>query len=259
MKKFIRNRWTLVIAFVIVLLLNYLSSAGIVLPYSQKEISDMYYNLYAPADFIFSIWGVIYLGVVFTIYREFGKFPNSFQEAFRKRLKGLFLGWMICNIFWNITWNLNFLSISFVCIFIYTLLLYFANEEVAKDHILYREKWMVRYPIGLHLGWLIPASFANLFTLLVKWGMNGVGTLACVLTCLAIIIVVFTVIIIAVRTKNIAVAIPSLWALIGIGVKNFGFTDFAYPELSVAISASIFFVLGIVALIIFYPRRESYN
>ncbi len=50
--------------FIVTIALNYLAAFGILFPYTQQEISDLHGNLLAPAGFTFSIWGIIYIGVV---------------------------------------------------------------------------------------------------------------------------------------------------------------------------------------------------
>ena len=55
MKEKFDNRAYLIglILFVATIILNYMSAAGIILPYSQKEISDLYQNLLTPASSTF--------------------------------------------------------------------------------------------------------------------------------------------------------------------------------------------------------------
>ena len=55
------------IAFILTLFINALGSLGYINGMSQKAISDKYHTLITPAPFTFSIWGLIYLLVLFSL------------------------------------------------------------------------------------------------------------------------------------------------------------------------------------------------
>ena len=51
------------------LVINYLSNTGIFNGNTVKIVSDKYHNYFTPADYAFSIWGLIYLDlIVFVFY-----------------------------------------------------------------------------------------------------------------------------------------------------------------------------------------------
>ncbi len=59
-----------VIALLITLAINYLSNTGIFNGNTMATVSARYQNYFTPAGYAFSIWGVIYLGLLaFVIYQ----------------------------------------------------------------------------------------------------------------------------------------------------------------------------------------------
>lgn len=57
------------VAIVVTITINYISNTGIFNQETMSTISGNYRNLFTPAGFAFSIWGIIYLGLLaFTVY-----------------------------------------------------------------------------------------------------------------------------------------------------------------------------------------------
>src|SRR5690606_27262092 len=67
-----KQLWLALAAFVVMLVVNGLAGSTTLLGGVQtNEVSDIYANLFVPAGFIFSIWGVIYLLLVVFLLRVF--------------------------------------------------------------------------------------------------------------------------------------------------------------------------------------------
>lgn len=59
-----------VVAFIVVIVINAISSSGAISKYGIGEVSDLYQTLITPAGYAFSIWGIIYFSVaVFVIWQ----------------------------------------------------------------------------------------------------------------------------------------------------------------------------------------------
>ena len=57
------------IALIITVIINYLSNTGIFNGNTMGSVSAEYHNIFTPAGYAFSIWGLIYLGLFgFVIY-----------------------------------------------------------------------------------------------------------------------------------------------------------------------------------------------
>ena len=113
------------LAFVVKLVLNYLSGSGKgPFPRSNKNVSDIFYLEITPAGWAFSIWGVIYTlnggYIIYAFSTLFRDFPGIFTSKF-------FLACVVSDAF-NIAWLFAFayLEIGWSCgaIICYTLGLY---------------------------------------------------------------------------------------------------------------------------------------
>ncbi len=79
---------TNLITVIIALTVNILASALPLNGQNTGEISDRFQVYFVPAGYVFSIWGIIYIGwIAFTIYQ----FRTSQKESPRLRRLGLFV------------------------------------------------------------------------------------------------------------------------------------------------------------------------
>ena len=85
-------------AYILVILVNYLSNALPLNGMTQKDLSDKYASLFTPASFTFSIWGVIYLALAgFIVYQAL---PAQRNSELVSRVSKLFILSCAANILW---------------------------------------------------------------------------------------------------------------------------------------------------------------
>lgn len=246
------------VLFIVVLVVNYLSAmGGPGFPNTQAEITARHANLLAPAGFTFSIWGLIYLGVAATLLSRFiySKDAEFIQEY--KKLQPFNWVWMVLNIAWVFTFSYDQLGISTFIIVLYTLALAYQSYKVSNTPVLNKHKLMLKWPIGLHFGWLIAATFANLTVFLVQVGLNGTGAAGILWTLVAMILIVLAALYFFRTHENIAIFLPALWTLIGILVQQSPSSSFQYASTIVFIVSVIFFVAGVgLAAISIFQRYQ---
>ncbi len=179
------------ILFALVLLVNYLSSSGEFFPNTQSEITDRYTDLLSPAGFTFSIWSVIYIGVAITLASKFINSKNPEFVAEYKKIQPLNWLWMILNIAWIFTFAYEQLALSTFLIVLYTLTLGYLSYKVTSTPVLNENPLLLKWPIGLHFGWLIVATFPNLTTFLVSVGLDGTGMAGVIWAVVAMMVSMF--------------------------------------------------------------------
>lgn len=251
-----KNKWLLPILFAVVIALNYLSTLGIILPNTQQAVSDKYLNYYAPAGFTFSVWGIIYLGVLLTIYLEFKHRNNPvFLSSFQKYVKPYMAMWMVLNLLWTLLWSYELLVPAFIAIALYGVVLFMLAINIASHPELRAETLFLVIPVGIHLGWIIAASFANLMTALTQNNLAGISAGGLVLTLLFMATALIIGILSYIRTLNFGIIIVLVWALAGIVMKHAPGTDFAYPNFVVFISGIAAAVIAAVSPIILKSNK----
>ncbi len=140
---------------------------------SVEQVSAMYQNLFTPAGFTFSIWSVIYAGLVaFTLYQFL---PSQADNRVVQRVAVLFIISCLLNVGWLLAWHFLWIGFSVVLMALLLLTLIVVYLQVtgrAKERTpAYR--LMVALPFRLYLGWISVATMANVSAYLVSTGWTG--------------------------------------------------------------------------------------
>ena len=98
------------LSVILALMVNVLASALPLNGQNTGEISDRFQVYFVPAGYVFSIWGIIYLGwIAFTIFQ----FQPAQKESPRlRRLGYLFALSNIANAAWLFCWHYNLFGLS---------------------------------------------------------------------------------------------------------------------------------------------------
>src|SRR3954453_13384451 len=114
-----------IIAFAIMITANVLAIFLPINGKTQLQLSEQYPNLFTPAGFTFSIWGIIYLFYLgFTIYQAIVLFTR--QHSLREKIiatSPYFLGICLCNAGWLFAWHYEYVMLSVCIMFLYLILL----------------------------------------------------------------------------------------------------------------------------------------
>jgi hypothetical protein len=158
-------------AYVMMVGVNYLAVA---LPFAGRDtgaVSDNYPNLFAPAGYAFSIWGLIYtlLGI-YVIYQ----FSHKDDELSAK-VNRIFIINALLNALWLFTWHYDLIWLS-VLIMVGLLITLVRIADIFQGRaITSKETWLVRLPFSVYFGWITVATIANITVFLVYLGWNGFG------------------------------------------------------------------------------------
>lgn len=215
-----------VVALVSTIVVNGLANS---LPLNNRttgEISDNFPVYFVPAGYVFSIWGLIYLGLA--AYAVYQALPSQRWNPRLQNIAYPFVLTCIANIAWLFFWHYGFVALSFVAmltllatlIVIYRLLYpHFAPASTHDAAASTAEKWLVHVPFRIYLGWITVATIANATTLLYALGWSGWGiadpTWAAIMTVIGGCIALFF----ALRLRDVAYSLVIVWAFIGLYVK----------------------------------------
>lgn len=233
--------WLNLVLLIIVILINYVTAAGI-LPglSSQKEVSALYQTPITPAGFAFSIWGVIYLllfaAIVYMIKTASDENPQS--EAIHlisRSLRGMFL----FNVLWNIVFGKALIGLSVLMILAYWVSLILIGFRLSRVKI--RKSPVFLFAFGLHTGWITIASIVNLYAFLVKLGWETMELHRGAWTLVGVIAAVFLAWLLQRFLKNPTLPLGTAWALLGIYARE----DVSAAGLS---PLSVLLLAGIAAL-----------
>jgi len=227
------------IAFVCVIVMNYLSNTGLLNNTTIGEVSKQYNTLFTPAGYAFSIWGIIYLLLTgFIVYQGRSLFVKVRNDDFVLTTGWWFAISCIANCAWIVTWIYGYTALSSVFIFIIliALLQIVLNNKMELFDAPITVIVFLWWPFVIYSGWITVASIANVSAVLVKYNWDGFGLSPTVWTLLLIgIATVINLMVTWIRNMR-EFALVGAWALIAIYVANNNVnTTVAYTALVAAL------------------------
>ena len=205
-------KWTALISYVAMVVVNILASTVGINGKKTNEISDQVDVLFVPAGYVFSIWGLIYVLLAIWLILQF-RSSQTHEEPARM---GLFVMTCLFNIAWLLSWHYGFYTSSIVIMIGLLVSIIFLYESYSKGDA----HFSGRLPFSIYLGWISVALMANISFVLKYYGWDGFGFLepfwAQVLLILATVLAAF----IRIYKQDIFFSFVVIWALIGIAVKN---------------------------------------
>ncbi|MEA5593519.1 tryptophan-rich sensory protein [Rivularia sp. UHCC 0363] len=207
-----------IIAFVVNVLSNIFPLNGLTI----GGISNTLFKnvLIIPANYAFAIWGLIYLGLfAFAIYQVL---PSQ-RDNPNLRKTGYLL--TIASVAQSI-WVYLFLSRLFVAsviamlLILVPLIVMYLRLGIGTTPASRAEKWFIRYPTSIYLGWISVATIVNIASALYINNWNGFGIPAETWTLIMVIIATFVANIALLQRQDIAYSGVSVWALIAIAIKH---------------------------------------
>jgi benzodiazapine receptor len=233
------------IGFIFTVVVNGLANGLPINGITTGELSDLYPNLFVPAGFTFSIWGLIYLWLlVFVIYGLVSAFSKDPKKAdWLKQIGPLFLVQALCNGAWIFAWHYQVIGLSLLIMLgiLGSLIMMHRKLEIGVSQSENPVTFLVRTPIAIYLGWITVATVANVTTLLVDAGFQGGGVPEWIWAALVIGVATVITLLMQFRKGDFFHSMVVLWALFGIYSKRSEDTD--------PITA-LLFVIGGCALVI---------
>jgi len=212
----IANVGALAVTIIANLLSNILRTDG----KNVGEISDAYPNLFTPAGYVFSIWGIIYaLLLLFTVYQSS---PKRRGELFLHKIGYYFVLSCVANVIWLYLWLSEQIVVSLVPMFVLlgSLIVIYLRLQIGRSEAPRNERLLIHLPFSVYLGWITVAPIANVAAALTAIGWDGWGINETYWAVLVIAVaVIITTAVIATR-KDVAFSLVIIWALTGILTKQ---------------------------------------
>jgi len=254
MSKSLVRRLLVVIVTVGTILMNALAN---ILPFNNLttgQVSADFDNYFVPEGYVFSIWGVIYLGLVlYTVYQLLA------AQADNPRLKAIAPAYIIsalANAVWLLFWHYKLLPFSMLAmlIILVCLLYIYLKLNIGKSQVSKGERWLVHLPFSIYLGWISVATVANGGAWLSQTNWNAFGISAPVWAVVMMAVALVLGALMALLRRDIAYDLVIIWALVGIGVNKL-----STPPVVVAAMAFVFAALMLVCLVVVLFVRPSRN
>ena len=208
------------LSVILALTVNVLASALPLNGQNTGEISDRFQVYLVPAGYVFSIWGIIYLGwIAFTIFQ----FQPAQKESARlRRLGYLFALSNIANAAWLFCWHYNLfgLSVLVMLTLLGLLIASYLRLNVNRSPVSRLEYWSVDVLFSVYLGWITVATVANITDWLYFIGWDGFGISAQIWAVIMLAVASLLGLLMAITRRDVGYLVVLLWVFIGIAVKQ---------------------------------------
>ncbi|MHB9032217.1 MAG: tryptophan-rich sensory protein [Anaerolineae bacterium] len=207
------------LSVLVTIIINILANALPLNGLNTGAISDNFNVYFVPAGYVFSIWGLIYIGLI--AYAVYQALPSQRENP---RLQAT--GWWIAlgglaNSAWIFLWHYEQFPLTLLAMFtlLATLIITYLRLGIGRTRVTRAETYAVRVPFSVYLGWITVATVANVSDVLdfVKWNRFGLAPEVWMGIMLAVVLVLAVLMI--VTRRDLAYILVILWALAGISVK----------------------------------------
>jgi benzodiazapine receptor len=239
----------IVIAVLAVIVVNSLAN---IIPFNGQttgQVSENLSNYFVPAGYVFSIWGLIYLGLV--AYAIFQVRPVETKNPHLKAISGWFLLSSAANIVWLLLWHYNqfILTVPVMLVLLFSLIKIYLILHKGNSQVSTGERWTVRIPFSIYLGWITVATIANISATLVSLNWNGLGIAPTTWFLVVLVAAILITALMAYFRRDSAYLLVPVWAFVGIALRP---TDSNLVVTASWVAAG--FVLVLVVFSILKPR-----
>jgi hypothetical protein len=233
-----------------VIVVNGLASALPLNGQTTGEISDRFDVYFVPAGYVFSIWGLIYLALIG--YSIFQVLPSQRENPHLRRIGYLYVLSCAANIAWIFLWHYEYFPLTLVAMVVLLLLLIaiYLILGIGRTGTSTAEKWLVRVPFSIYLGWITVATVANVTSLLDSLNWNGWGLSAEWWAVIMLVVAGIIASAVSITRGDVAYIAVIVWAYVGIALKHSDTT-------LVAVTAWVVAVLVPLTLLIGYPLQRE--
>ncbi len=242
---------SVIVTIVGTLVVNVLANALPLNGVNTGQISDRFQVYFVPAGYVFSIWGLIYLGLI--AFAIFQALPSQ-RENPRLRATGWWISLGgVANSVWIFLWHYEQFPLTVIAMLVLlaTLMITYLRLGIGRTTVPAAETWAVRLPFSIYLGWITVATVANVTSLLdyLKWDGFGLAPEIWMVIVLAAVLAI--AVLMNFTRRDVAYALVILWALAGISVKHAAVPAVAIPT---------WITFGLVALtlaVAFFLKRPG--
>ena len=228
-------RTAYVLLFVGVIAVNGAANALPINGLTTGAVSDLYPNLFTPAGFAFSIWGLIYSGLLVFLIR--------ILTISNTELVGKLFPWFalnsLANMAWIFAWHHLQVVTSLVLMLVLLSSLIYLTAELRSYTRSSKEIRFFNAVFEVYLGWITVATVANFTALLVafNWNALGINEEHWMLIILPVIVVIALVM--YVKQTSAVYLLPIIWALYGTHAKHIGVFQGQFPLVIKVVKLSI--------------------
>lgn len=202
---------------------NYISQIYRLNDTTIGEISRRYDNLFTPAPYAFSIWGIIFLGLLgYAIFQVKRAFFGKKESNFISQTGYWFFIANILNAAWVLAFVFDYTGISVLIMLgiLFSLIKIILNTNMERWDAPIEVIGLVWWPICLYSGWIAVATIANVSAYLTKLGWEGAPLSEVTWTIIMVIVATIINLSITWQRNMREFALVAVWAFVAIFIRH---------------------------------------
>ncbi|WP_052050120.1 tryptophan-rich sensory protein [Leptolyngbya sp. KIOST-1] len=210
------------VAIVATLAINTLSNA---FPPGGQNIGEIANTqlvdvLIIPASYAFSIWGLIYLGLLAYGLYQFNRERRSQPDI--QRVNQLLIVACIAQVIWIFLFTLEQFGWSILAMLgiLLPLIGAYRTFNIGRDRPSRQRRWMAHIPFSIYLAWISVATIVNVAAALYASPWDGWGLTAVTWTVAMVVVVTLLGAVVIYRRQDVAFTLVFVWALVAIAVRQ---------------------------------------
>ena len=246
MNRDIIRQISVVVALIVTIIVNIMSNAIPFNGVSAPEIADSFDVYFVPAGYVFSIWSLIYLGLI--AYAVFQFLPAQRENPRLRQTGWWFVLSCAANSIWLFLWHYGYFGLSVVAMLtlLVSLIVIYQRMGIGLQAVPTGERWLVQLPFSVYLGWITVATIANITAFLDFVNWNGFGISPEIWTFIMLVVATAVAGLMAYSRQDIAYLLVLIWAFIGIGFEQSDTPQVANAAFLAAAVVAIFVILVII-------------
>lgn len=238
------RRYGVIVALVATVAVNALAN---ILPINKTtgEIANQFPIFFMPANYVFSIWSLIYvLLLAFSLY-QFTQWRTVSAETPRVRsVRTWFILSCLANVSWILLWHYEYITFSTIAMGGLLVSLLVIYSRLRMDSRKPQDSWIALYaPFSVYFGWITVASIANVATALYSVEWAGWGIAPEMWTAIMLVVGTGIALSVILPWKDIAYGLVIIWAFIGIVVR--------FPDVELIRNTAVAMVIVVILALVY--------
>ena len=251
-------RFGSVLSFLAVIIANGAANAIPLNGITTGEVSDRYFNLFAPTGLTFAIWGLIYMLLTVFIIHQFRQRKQELEyRYFLEEVNIPFIITNVANTLWIFAWHYQWIDASLLLMIVILLGLIRIAKVVSEAYIPMKDRFWVRWPFMIYFGWITVATIANVTTWLVFRQITLPLFNEEIWTVIILLVGTLIGTLTIVKYRSVAYGGVFLWAYLGIYLKHTSVVEFNNQYPVVVISVSILMIWLLLVEIFTYRKFKE--
>lgn len=233
------------------LLVNFLANGLPVNGQTTGEVTRRFEVFFVPAGYAFSIWSLIYLGLLaYSAYLGLVVVRGRGADAARA-IAPWYLLTAVANCCWLFAWHYNQFALSMLLMVVLLVSLIVIYRLLAvRPPSSKLELWSVHMPFRVYLGWISVATIANATITLDDAGWDGFGLAEPTWGVIMVVVATALGLTMSARFADVAYVAVLVWALVAVAVR-------LNETTSVFVAALVGAAILVLSLVITVPRRRG--